>query len=182
MSRTAERAPARVLRRRAGRVLCVDPSGAVLLVGVLPPGAEDERVWLLPGSGCEAGESVAEAAFRELAEETGLVVDPPWGEPVLAGRASTWTFRDDDGADVLVEQVEDWHAVRTPRFEPVLVVPGVFETREATAFCWAGEEQVAALAQRGALPAEVPHALAGAHASLGPPLLLDGRAPAEVGL
>jgi 8-oxo-dGTP pyrophosphatase MutT (NUDIX family) len=65
--------------RPTARVV-VDPTGRVLLLGARltdpaqPPG--DVLFWYTPGGGVEDGESLREAAVRELAEEIGLVVPP----------------------------------------------------------------------------------------------------------
>jgi 8-oxo-dGTP pyrophosphatase MutT (NUDIX family) len=64
------------LRRSSARVLPVDREGRVLLQlahGLLPRG---ERRWLTIGGGIEPGETLAEAAAREMREEVGIVVDP----------------------------------------------------------------------------------------------------------
>jgi ADP-ribose pyrophosphatase YjhB (NUDIX family) len=66
--------------RQAGRVIVLDPDGRVLLMaydGGLPVG----RHWATPGGGVDPGESFAEAAARELTEETGWT-DVPLGEQV----------------------------------------------------------------------------------------------------
>ena len=66
--------------RATARVVVLDPAGRVLLLGArltdpaIPPG--DVLFWYTPGGGVEDGESVREAAARELAEEIGLVVEP----------------------------------------------------------------------------------------------------------
>jgi 8-oxo-dGTP pyrophosphatase MutT (NUDIX family) len=61
-------------RRRVGgvRILCVS-RGHLLLVEHIDP-ATGEHYWVLPGGGREAGETLAEAAVREVYEETGVAV------------------------------------------------------------------------------------------------------------
>ncbi len=66
--------------RPTARVVVIDPARRVLLLGArltdpaVPPG--DVLFWYTPGGGVEDGESLREAAVRELAEEIGLVVAP----------------------------------------------------------------------------------------------------------
>jgi len=57
--------------RDTARVLLLDPEGRVLLMRGRLAGASD-RFWFTVGGGVEAGESVREAAAREVLEETGL--------------------------------------------------------------------------------------------------------------
>jgi 8-oxo-dGTP pyrophosphatase MutT (NUDIX family) len=72
-----------VLDRRAARVLLVDAAGRTLLLHGGDPARPGERWWFTPGGGLDAGETPAEGAARELAEETGLRIDPAQlGEPV----------------------------------------------------------------------------------------------------
>jgi 8-oxo-dGTP diphosphatase len=54
-------------------VLAGDPAASVLLI----ERAHEPLGWALPGGFVEAGERVLEAALRELAEETGVVLEPP---------------------------------------------------------------------------------------------------------
>lgn len=60
--------------RPAARILLVDRSGRVLLFRFDAP--DRARFWCTPGGAVDAGETYAEAARRELWEETGIRADP----------------------------------------------------------------------------------------------------------
>lgn len=72
-----------VIIRRAGRVLVVDAAGRVLLLHGFDPARRDQPYWITVGGGTLPGESLAQAAARELLEESGISVQPgELGEPV----------------------------------------------------------------------------------------------------
>lgn len=101
------------VERRAARVLLVDADDRVLLFhGCDPQDPDAGRWWFTPGGGLDQGESPAQAAARELAEETGLVVDPEeLGPPVHARTAS---FRFAGGS---YRQSEDFFLLRVVAHE-----------------------------------------------------------------
>lgn len=59
--------------RLTARVLLFDPLGRILLMkGRLPNRPPSSAAWFTVGGGVEAGESLAQAALREIVEETGF--------------------------------------------------------------------------------------------------------------
>ncbi|MBM9477416.1 NUDIX domain-containing protein [Nakamurella flavida] len=63
------------VRRTAARVLLLDDADRVLLLSGTDPRA-GASWWFTPGGGVESGEDLAQAAVREVAEETGLQLAP----------------------------------------------------------------------------------------------------------
>jgi 8-oxo-dGTP pyrophosphatase MutT (NUDIX family) len=57
--------------RTSARVILLDPNDRVLLLAARDP-AEGRVVWFVPGGGVEQGETLEQAAVRELAEEVPL--------------------------------------------------------------------------------------------------------------
>lgn len=84
--------PPEPVARRAARVLLLDRAGRVLLFRGSDPARPEHSYWFTPGGGLDPGESAAEGAARELAEETGLRVPPEeLGNPVW-GEETTFPF------------------------------------------------------------------------------------------
>lgn len=61
-----------VPQRSAARVVLFDPQGRILLVRGHDFSDPSRSWWFTPGGGIEPGETFAQAALRELAEETGI--------------------------------------------------------------------------------------------------------------
>ncbi len=81
------------VERHAARVLLVDAAGRILLLhGGDPSAPERGQWWFTPGGGREGDEGPAEAASRELAEETGLRVPASALGPVVHERTTEFTF------------------------------------------------------------------------------------------
>lgn len=116
--------------RRAARVLIVDDADRVLLLRWEP--RDTGPAWLVPGGGIEPGETVVEAARRELAEEIGLT-GVEVGPTVLTRQ---WTTPPGHRHR---SQRESWRLVRVTNYRPPpveqlpeAVVEGITETRWVT--------------------------------------------------
>ncbi len=101
-------------RRPAARLLVLDEHDRVLLFRFVYQDAArgGQDYWATPGGAVEAGETVADAARRELAEETGLSVDTI-GVPIAH---KEFVLPLPQGEQVLAE--EHYFLVRVPK--PVL--------------------------------------------------------------
>lgn len=99
--------------RRAVRVLLLDDDGRILLIEDSDLGLDPVlRWWGTPGGGVDPHESDAQAAVRELYEETGLVVTeadlegPVFERTVVHG----WSEK-------VVDQAEVYYLVQVPAFD-----------------------------------------------------------------
>ncbi len=98
--------------RRAARVIVVDAMGRVLMLRGCDPARPEHRYWMTVGGGLEHGESVTEAAARELGEETGVRLGPQdFGTPVWHD-VTEFPF---DGR--WYRQEQDYFLVRVPSCE-----------------------------------------------------------------
>jgi 8-oxo-dGTP pyrophosphatase MutT (NUDIX family) len=136
--------------RRAGRVLVVDAGQRVLLLHGFDPAVPDQPFWFTVGGGAEPGESLAEAAARELREEAGLAVEPgALGDPVWH-RVVEFGF---DGTRY--RQEEDFFLLRVD--SAVVSLAGMDEMEQQTVdgFRWWGAAEMEA-ADEAFVPPELP--------------------------
>jgi 8-oxo-dGTP pyrophosphatase MutT (NUDIX family) len=85
-------------RRLTARVLLIDRQDRILLMkGRLPSRRDGPGAWFTIGGGAEPGETVLEAAAREIREETGIadfelgpVIGRREGMMILAGDEEVW--------------------------------------------------------------------------------------------
>jgi len=105
-----------VIHRETARIVLHDRDGHFLLllthfdaVVGLPPR------WITPGGGIDDGESVLDAAVRELREETGRIVEPTELGDVIAEVPGWWDWAD---GERFHSYVDHFYALGVDRFEP----------------------------------------------------------------
>ena len=116
-------------RRQTARVLPVNSDGRVLLLHGWDPHHPDAPFWFTIGGGAEQGESLRDAATRELREETGIVIDSETlGEPIAHNTVEfSWNGYDIvqgqtfyavrvESADVTLDGLDDWERATTDKY------------------------------------------------------------------
>ncbi|GHE10826.1 tRNA (adenosine(37)-N6)-threonylcarbamoyltransferase complex ATPase subunit type 1 TsaE [Klenkia taihuensis] len=138
--------------RSSVRVLLVDDAGRVLLFHDSDAGLDPVVTWwMTPGGGIDDGEDDVTAVVRELAEETGLQVDPAQVRGPLARRRVRHGF-----SDVVVDQRDTFYAVRVPAFEVSVLGHTEDEQRTILGHRWWTREELAGTGETvypGDLPA-----------------------------
>jgi 8-oxo-dGTP pyrophosphatase MutT (NUDIX family) len=146
----ADRDLGMVSRRTSARVVLLDEHGAVLLFCGSDPARPDRadaptpRWWFTVGGAAQPGETLAEAAVRELAEETGLhvrhadMIGPVWRRDAVI---------DFNGSVIRSEEMFFVH--RTSRFEPSASGRTALERRYIHGHRWCDETIIDELVAKG---------------------------------
>jgi 8-oxo-dGTP pyrophosphatase MutT (NUDIX family) len=133
-----------LIPRRAGRVIVVDDEGRVLMIRGFNPDKPNDFFWFTPGGGLEPGENTAEAAARELYEETGLRVAP--GE--LMGPIYSEEF-DLPFDGQVYRQNQDFYGLRVPEWTVTPVGLDEVELKTIDQFRWLSVDEVIAVEAGG---------------------------------
>ena len=143
----ADRDVGMVSRRTSARVVLLDGDGAELLFCGSDPASEDgsaPRWWFTVGGAAQRGETLTEAAVRELAEETGLRVEPAEMVGPVWRRDAVIDF---NGSVIRSEEMFFVH--RTRRFEPSASGRTALERRYIHGHRWCDETMIGELVAKG---------------------------------
>jgi 8-oxo-dGTP pyrophosphatase MutT (NUDIX family) len=144
--------------RTSARVILLDEDGAVLLFcGSDPAAADAPRWWFTIGGAVEPGEVLADAAAREITEETGLqvipaeLVGPVWRREAVFELEDRLTppDRTDEFDGSVIHSEELFFVHRTTRFEPSTGGHTELERRTIHGHRWCDATMIAELVARG---------------------------------
>jgi len=131
----------------------IDPADRVLLLQGFDPAAPEHRFWFTIGGGADPGESLAQAAARELREESGIVADAAaLGAPVWR-RTAHFSY---DGRPY--RQDEEYFALRPGQVAVSLDGLDPEERETVTAHRWWSAAELEATAEPF-VPPELPRLL-----------------------
>ncbi len=140
-------APGLVDRRTSARVILLDGDGAVLLFCGSDPAVTDRtapRWWFTVGGQAHPGERLVDTAVREIAEETGLDVEPAQMVGPVWRRDSVIDFN-----GTVIQSQEFYFVHRTSRFEPTTGGRTALELRYIHGHRWCDSAAIEKLAAGG---------------------------------
>ncbi|MGH3562855.1 MAG: NUDIX hydrolase [Mycobacterium sp.] len=154
-------------RRISARVVLLDDGGSVLLLCGSDPALDDDsapRWWFTVGGQVLPSERLAQTAARELAEETGLRVDPAELVGPIWRREEVFEFNGEQ-----LDSQEFFFVYRTRRFEPSTTGRTGLEHRYIHCHRWCDAAEIARLAAAGqtVYPLQLGERLADANALAG---------------
>ncbi|WP_378743034.1 NUDIX domain-containing protein [Nocardia brasiliensis] len=130
--------------RTTARIVLFDEQDRTLLMRGNDPKTPDVSFWFTVGGGVEPGESLRDAAVRELYEETGYKADPESLRGPLWRRVAVFPFDGD-----LIRSEELFFALRVRNFEPQAANLSVIERRSITGHKWCTVEDIVYLDRSG---------------------------------
>lgn len=130
--------------RTSARVVLIDEADRMLLLRGCDPKVPDVPFWFTVGGGVNPGETLREAAIRELYEETGLTADSSHLRGPLWRRVAVFPFNGE-----LIRSEELFFALRTKNFEVDPANLDYVERRSITGNKWCTPTDIAQLDHSG---------------------------------